>query len=125
MSLTQISTLVTLVSALSGQVNAQQGPYFVLGGGGQPLVLERVDPILHPGQAYSQHVHSVVGGNAFAPEMDFEQTQKSTCATVNVKADKSNYWMPNLYFHVPSNGSFIRVPEQPYVLLPCLNHRSD
>jgi hypothetical protein len=93
--------------------SAQQGAYFVLGGGGQSTTIERLDPLLAPGQAYSQHVHSVVGGNAFAASMDFEQTQKATCATVSPKADKSNYWMPNLYFHDPNNGSFIRVPEQP------------
>jgi len=46
--------------------------------------------------------------------MDYAQAQSSTCSTVPVKADKSNYWMPNLYFQDPNNGSFIRVPEQPY-----------
>ena len=86
----------------------------MLGGGGQPLTIERLDPLLAPGRT-SQHVHSVVGGNGFATTMDFAQTQRSTCATIDVKVDKSNYWMPNLYFHVPSNGSFIRVPEQPCV----------
>ena len=71
----------------------QQGYYFVLGGGGMPLVIERVDPAISPGKAPSNHVHSVVGGNAFAATMDFAQTQKATCATVSPKADKSNYWV--------------------------------
>jgi hypothetical protein len=30
-----------------------------------------------------------------------------------VKADKSIYWLPSLYFQDPKNGSFIRVPERP------------
>jgi hypothetical protein len=30
-----------------------------------------------------------------------------------VKADKSIYWLPSLYFQDPQNGSFIRVPERP------------
>ncbi len=111
--------LYTLALGALSPVNAQQGPYFVLGGGGQPLTIERVDPLLSAGKTPSQHVHSVVGGNGFAASMDFAQTQKSTCATIDVKADKSNYWMPNLYFHVPSNGSFIRVPEQPCVFCFC------
>ena len=96
------------------QVAGQQQAYFVLEGGGMPLVIERLDPILSPGTSPSNHVHSVVGANAFASSMDFAQTQKATCSTVSPVADKSNYWMPNLYFHDPNNGSFIRVPEQPY-----------
>ncbi|KAI1279654.1 hypothetical protein F5Y07DRAFT_29568 [Xylaria sp. FL0933] len=103
----------TLLSLYAAGSAAQQGPYFVLGSG-MPLVIERVDPVLNPGQTLSSHVHSVVGGNGFAPTMDFAQAQRSTCATVSPKADKSNYWMPNLYYHDPRNGSFIRVPEQPY-----------
>lgn len=72
---------------------AQQGAYFVLGGGGMPLVIERADPVMSPGIVPSNHVHSIVGGNGFAPNMDFAQAQRSTCATVSPKADKSNYWV--------------------------------
>jgi hypothetical protein len=75
---------------LSGSALAQQGPYFVLGSGA-PLSIERIDPLLSPGKVPSQHVHSVVGGNGFAATMNFAQTQTSTCATVQPKADKSNY----------------------------------
>ena len=89
---------------------AQNGPYFILGAG-MPVVIERIDPLLSPGKAGS-HVHSVVGGNAFASTMDYDKTQTATCSTVRVIADKSNYWMPALYFHA-KNGSFIRVPEKP------------
>ena len=85
------ATVLGLVASIVA-VNAQQGAYFVLGGGGQPLTIERLDPLLSPGLAHSQHVHSVVGGNGFAASMDYAQTQKSTCATVDVKADSSNYW---------------------------------
>ena len=106
-------TCGALLSALTVPVTAQQGAYFVLEGGGMPLVIERLDPILSPGQV-SNHVHSIVGANSFQSTMDFAQTQTATCSTVSPKADKSVYWMPNLYFHDPNNGSFIRVPEQPY-----------
>lgn len=107
------NALVGMLLAAAVPVVAQQGAYFVLEGGGMPLVLERRDPILSPGQV-SNHVHSIVGGNGFAATMDFAQAQTATCSTVSPIADKSNYWMPNLYFHDPNNGSFIRVPEQPY-----------
>jgi hypothetical protein len=78
------------LTLLAAPALAQQGPYFVLGSG-MPLTIERVDPALSPGVSPSQHVHSVVGGNGWAPSMDFAQTQTSTCATVQPIADKSNY----------------------------------
>ncbi len=76
-----------------------------------PVLIGRTDPLQSPGTIAS-HVHSVVGGNAFGPTMDFAKTQESTCSTIRLKADHSNYWMPNLYFH-HKNGSFIRVPQKP------------
>ena len=79
-----------LLALLAGRVAAQQGPYSVLGSG-MPVTIERVDPLLSASKAPSQHVNGVVGGNAFASTMDFATTQKSTCATVQPKADKSNY----------------------------------
>ena len=94
--------------ALAGPYN---GPYFTLGVG-NPLVTDRLDPILSPGKA-AGHVHSVIGGNGFAATMDFAKTQASTCTNMPIKADLSNYWMPTVYFHA-KNGSFIRVPERPY-----------
>jgi hypothetical protein len=104
MLLTNSNTLLPWQAAIGALIGfpipaaAQQGAYFVLEGGGMPLVIERLDPILGPGQV-SNHVHSIVGGNGFASTMDFAQTQRSTCATVSPIVDKSNYWMPNLYFH--------------------------
>ena len=100
-----------LLAYLAAPVAAQEGSYFTMGTG-MPVVLERVDPLLSAGKV-SNHVHSVVGGNGFAPSMDFAQTQTSDCSTVPVIPDKSNYWMPALYYKSPHNGSFIRVPEQP------------
>ena len=107
-SKTYLSAVVAVLAA--SPVVAQRSFYFVLGSG-NPLVTERLDPLLSPG-GVSNHVHSIVGANGFAPTMDFAKTQSSTCSTISVKADKSNYWMPSLYFHA-RNGSFIRVPEKP------------
>ncbi|MCJ1481549.1 hypothetical protein MMC06_001708 [Schaereria dolodes] len=102
-----------LLASFVDPIIAQQGHYFILEGGNAPLVIERLDPIVSPG-ATSGHVHSIVGGNGFQSSMNFAQAQTSTCSTMSPKADKSNYWMPNVYFQDPSNGSFIRVPELPY-----------
>ena len=106
------SSTLGLLASLAAPIAAQDGPYFTLGSG-MPVVLDRLDPLLSAGKV-SNHVHSVVGGNGFAPSMNFAQTQKSTCSTIAVKPDLSNYWMPALYYKSPHNGSFFRVPEQPY-----------
>lgn len=103
-------SVLGLVALLSVPSAAQHGPYFILGAG-MPVFIGRIDPLQSPGTV-AAHVHSVVGGNAFGPTMDFATTQQSTCSTIKLKVDKSNYWMPNLYFHA-KNGSFIRVPEKP------------
>jgi len=48
--------------------------------------------------------------------MDFALAQSSTCSTEQPIADKSNYWTPNVYFHDPTNGSYIRAPDMPHKL---------
>lgn len=97
---------LALLSALAAPALAQHGAYFTMGS--PALVVESLDPLLSPG-GQSGHVHSVTGGSAFAPTMDFGLTQTSKCTTFGVTADKSNYWMPALYFH--KNGKFTLVPE--------------
>ena len=109
-NLNPMTPIIGLLATLAVPAVAQNGYYFVLGSG-MPVSIQRVDPLLAPGKV-AGHVHSVVGGNAFGPTMDFDTTQTATCSTIKVKADKSNYWMPALYFHA-KNGSFIRVPEKP------------
>jgi len=78
-------------------------------GCGQPVAVERVDPIVNPGQdVKSEHLHSVLGGNAFASNLTYDLTQQSTCTTCVVTKDLSNYWTPTVYFHA-RNGSFLKV----------------
>ncbi len=84
----------------------QAAAWWILGCG-QPVVVERIDPIVSPG-AVSAHVHTIMGGSAFHFSMTYETTQLSNCTTCTVTADKSNYWVPQLYFHA-QNGSFISV----------------
>ena len=97
-----------LLSSLAGLSNAQ-GSFFTIFS--NPLVVERVDPIISPG-AVSNHLHNVFGANNFGPNWDYDTMQKSSCNTVGPKQDHSNYWFPALHFQDPNNGSFTRVPAQ-------------
>lgn len=76
-------------------------------GGDNPLVTERLDPIVQPGGP-SAHTHIVWGGNNFAATMGDTTAQGSTCTTAHAQLDGSNYWEPQLYFHA-KNGSFFPV----------------
>jgi hypothetical protein len=73
----------------------------------RPLVVQRADPIVNPGQV-SDHVHTIMGGNGFGFEMNYTNTQNSTCSSCTVTKDLSNYWIPALYYKA-KNGSFIAV----------------
>ena len=99
-----------LVAALAARANADA--FFTIGMG-MPVAIARIDPLVNPGVP-GNHVHSVIGGNAFQASMNFATTQKSTCSTNPVRDDLSNYWMPALYFQDPNDHSFTRVPELPF-----------
>ncbi|ETN39025.1 uncharacterized protein HMPREF1541_07067 [Cyphellophora europaea CBS 101466] len=86
-----------------------------------PLSTQRLDPIVYPGEPAS-HLHSIVGGKAFAPVMDYNTTQTSECTTCMVSKDKSNYWVASL-FH--QNGdSFELVPQHGSASLYYLNEKT-
>ncbi|RMZ92337.1 hypothetical protein DV736_g424, partial [Chaetothyriales sp. CBS 134916] len=74
-----------------------------------PIVVERLDPIVSPGKA-SGHAHTIMGGNGFAPTMDYNSTQASTCSSCTVIGDNSNYWVPNLYYQA-EDGHFESVDQ--------------
>jgi hypothetical protein len=82
--------------------------YWVLGCG-KPVAIERIDPIVSP-DTLSNHVHSIMGGNAFDWDLDYNKTQTSNCTTCGVSKDLSNYWVPTVYFHA-ENGSYISVEQ--------------
>lgn len=73
------------------------------------LVVERADPIVAPGNV-SGHVHQIMGGNGFDFEMDYADTQASTCTSCTVHGDFSNYWTPVLYYQ-HQDGSFEKVDQ--------------
>ena len=71
------------------------------------IVVTRLDPIVDPDNV-SGHIHRVHGGSIFTPNLiNASQVQiESNCSTVEVQADKSVYWTPQLYYRYP-NGSFM------------------
>ena len=73
------------------------------------IVVERADPIVAPGNV-SGHVHQIMGGNGFDFEMDYADTQASTCTSCTVHGDFSNYWTPALYYQ-HQDGSFEKVKQ--------------
>ena len=81
--------------------------YWRMGCGGT-LVEGRLDSIVTPGKV-SGHTHVILGGNGFAPAMDYASTQKSTCTSCSIQGDFSNYWIPKLYY-IDKNENFVDVP---------------
>jgi hypothetical protein len=61
------------------------------------LVEERLDPIVNPGEL-SGHFHTVIGGSKFGASFSFGEYNSAACTTCPVSADKSNYWMPKLFW---------------------------
>jgi hypothetical protein len=77
------------------------------------LTIDRIDPLVNPGQLPSQHMHQVIGGNSFNTTMrpgDHDPPTDSTCTSCTYSEDFSNYWTGNMYFRA-KNGSFKRVPQ--------------
>lgn len=77
------------------------------------LVVERTDPIVNPGMTYTPHLHQIVGGNSFKPDMPPESHDLvggSTCTSCSYKEDLSNYWTAVMFFKA-KNGTYKRVPQ--------------
>ncbi|XXH03340.1 hypothetical protein Hte_009738 [Hypoxylon texense] len=74
------------------------------------LTIQRLDPVVEPGNAPSSHVHHIVGGNAFNASMEGDVGARATCTTCEMSEDFSNYWTAVMYFKHPTNGSYHRVP---------------
>ncbi|KAB5528084.1 hypothetical protein GE09DRAFT_412881 [Coniochaeta sp. 2T2.1] len=77
------------------------------------LVIDRLDPLVTPGQIPSPHLHQIVGGNSFNASMDpatHDLPTASTCTSCTFSEDFSNYWTAVLYFRA-RNGTYKRVPQ--------------
>lgn len=112
--------LWTALLALSALAEAAPSPNPQFGGFGRTtmlrfgcaqVVIDRIDPLVNPGQIPSPHVHQIVGGNAFNVTMPTDDVSKyADCTTCSFADDFSNYWTANLYFKA-RNGSYKRVPQ--------------
>ncbi|KAI0967904.1 hypothetical protein F4678DRAFT_482915 [Xylaria arbuscula] len=69
------------------------------------LTIQRLDPVVEPGQNPSSHLHHIVGGNAFNATMTGDVGARASCTTCQMSEDFSNYWTAH-----PTNGSYHRVP---------------
>lgn len=103
-----VSVLATLLAAVSAE---QAGRTFAVlhTYGNGPLMYGRVDPIVDPGVT-GGHVHMVMGGSGFGLTMTAQQALDSQCTTALIINDKSNYWVPSLYFQDPGTGQLESVP---------------
>jgi len=99
-----LSAIVLPASAVAiGNARRSAVMHFV---GDDPLTQGLSDPIADRGHA-SMRANIVMGGNAFSNSVTGQELlAKSTCTTAELQADKSAYWMPNLYFHDRINGTF-------------------
>ncbi|KAI5859802.1 hypothetical protein GGS23DRAFT_261975 [Durotheca rogersii] len=69
----------------------------------------RMDPIVNPG-VVATHSHSIMGGSNFATTIEGDQLLGAQCTSAKIANDHSNYWVPNLWFQSPVNGTFKKVP---------------
>jgi hypothetical protein len=78
------------------------------------LVVDRLDPLVEPGNTPSAHLHQIIGGNSFVPDMRPEKmdpAKLSTCTTCQPADDFSNYWTAPIFFKA-RNGTYKRVPQK-------------
>jgi hypothetical protein len=110
----------SIILALAAGSNALPSPQFggnngftMLRFGCSQLTIDRIDPLVNPGQAPSPHLHQIVGGDAFNTTMAVTDIAKqASCTTCGYSEDLSNYWTANLYFRA-RNGTYKRVPQVP------------
>lgn len=78
------------------------------------LVVDRLDPLVEPGRTPSAHLHQIIGGNSFVPDMRpevMDPAKLSTCTTCQPADDFSNYWTAPIFFKA-RNGTYKRVPQR-------------
>lgn len=71
----------------------------------------RFDSIVSPGQV-SSHVHRFYGSSLVDEVLRnaTDASARGNCSTTPVQDDKSLYWVPQLYYRSPDNGSLAMVP---------------
>jgi len=71
------------------------------------ITTQRLDPVVSPGKV-STHAHAVLGGSDFGLNTSTAALRNSSCTSIPIPEDKSNYWFPQMYFQW-ANGSFTSV----------------
>ncbi|EPE07387.1 hypothetical protein F503_08038 [Ophiostoma piceae UAMH 11346] len=101
------ATLVAVLASMVSVASAKDGRTFAVlrFHGDGPLTTGRSDPIVNPGEV-SSHLHTIQGASGFSNSATGDDLLASNCSTANVKADKSAYWMPSLFFHDKANNTF-------------------
>jgi len=61
------------------------------------IVREALDPIVNP-NGVASHMHRIVGGSNFGAAYNYATQNAASCTSTGITADKSSYWMPQLYF---------------------------
>ncbi|ORY70058.1 uncharacterized protein BCR38DRAFT_333251 [Pseudomassariella vexata] len=103
------STASILASLATVATAKDEGTFAVLRFNGKFLTEGQVDPIVSPGTA-STHLHGIMGGSNFGTTIQGDQLLDSECTNAKIKNDKSNYWIPEVFFQDSNNGSFTKVP---------------
>jgi len=99
-----LSSLLSLVlAAASVQVSAQNVKDVWLTDSVYPVAVERLDPIVNP-NAVSQHTHRIFGASNFGASFNYETYTASSCTSIGPQADKSAYWLPQLYWMDKDNS---------------------
>jgi hypothetical protein len=83
--------LLAAVAQAAPQFGGSQG-FTMLRFGCAQNVIDRIDPLVNPGQAPSPHMHQVVGGNAFNITMQSTDISKlASCTTCGYSEDVRQY----------------------------------
>ncbi|KAI1419826.1 hypothetical protein F5Y12DRAFT_775896 [Xylaria sp. FL1777] len=104
-------TTTTALAAMAALASAKDSRTFaVLRFNGDGFLTEGpIDPVVNPG-AEATHYHGIMGGSNFGATVEGDQLISSNCTTAKIKNDKSNYWVPPVFFQDPKNGTFQKVP---------------
>lgn len=81
------------------------------------LSIQRLDPVVEPGNVPSAHLHQIVGGDAFNATLTGDIGEQGKCTTCTFSEDFSNYWTAVMFFK-HANGTYKRVPIMQNTALP-------
>jgi hypothetical protein len=106
-----LGLLLALAAGVRAQGRGGSTGLAMLRFGCSELSIDRIDPLVTPGQVPSPHVHQIVGGNAFNASMpSADISELATCTSCTFTENFSNYWTASVYFKA-RNGSYKRVPQ--------------